>query len=351
MGLSARFINEASFYENQVLGRVLSQAKHIYSVMTEFGEIKAEISGKFRYEAESLTAFPAVGDFVMLNRADDSQGHAVIHRVLSRKSVFIRKAAGTAQETQVVAANVDFVYICMAANNDFNVRRLERYLGIAWDSGAKPVVILTKTDLSDDLKTQLAELEEVTLGVDVLVTSLADESVVKDIKRELSSGKTAVFIGSSGVGKSTLINRLLGQEILMTDGLRNDDKGRHTTTHRQMFALSGGGVVIDTPGMRELGIESADLSKTFNDIDDLAAYCKFSDCSHTNEPKCAVKQAIEKGELSKARYDNYLKLRKEAKYDGLTSREIDHVKFGMMFESVGGMKHARKHVKLKKRGK
>lgn len=351
MGLSTQFINEARFYENLVLGRVMSQAKHIYNVMTEVGEIKAEVSGKFRYETKSVTEFPAVGDFVMLNRADYSQGHAVIHRVLSRKSEFIRKAAGTANEAQVVAANVDLVYICMAANNDFNLRRLERYLGIAWDSGAKPIVILTKADLSENLTTHLSELKEVALSVDVLVASLEDQSLLSDIQGQLSSGKTAVFIGSSGVGKSTLINRLMGQEVLATDGLRNDDKGRHTTTHRQMFALNGGGVVIDTPGMRELGLERADLSKAFNDIDDLATHCKFNDCSHTSEPKCAVKLAIEKSELSQARYENYLKLRKEAKYDGLSSREIEHVKLDAMFEGVGGMKHARKHVKHKKRGK
>lgn len=351
MGLSARFMNEASLYEESVLGRVLSQAKHIYRVMTEYGEIKAEVSGRFRYDVDNVTAFPAVGDFVMLNRMDDQEGHAVIHRVLTRKSVFIRKAAGTSHEAQVVAANIDIVYICMAANNDFNLRRLERYLGIAWDSGAKPVVILTKADLSLDLETHLSELEEVALGVEVLVAAWDDQQIVTTIQEQLNTGKTAVFIGSSGVGKSTLINRLMKQEVLATDGLRNDDKGRHTTTHRQMFALSEGGVVIDTPGMRELGLESADLAKTFNDIDDLALHCKFNDCSHTSEPKCAVKLALEQGDLTHARYENYLKLRKEAKYDGLSSREIEQVKLDAMFESVGGMKHARKHVKHKKHGR
>lgn len=162
----------------------------------------------------------------MLDRADDATGHAMIHQVLSRKSAFIRKAVGTSNESQVVAANVEVVYICMAANNDFNLRRLARYLGIAWDSGVKPVIILTKADLSPDLATQLVELEEVALGVDLLVTSFDDRIALEAIKDQLSTGQTAVFIGSSGVGKSTLINHLLGQEALETGGLRNDDKGR-----------------------------------------------------------------------------------------------------------------------------
>lgn len=348
VGLSARFETEATMFDDFVLGRILSQAKHIYRVMTHAGEIKAEVSGKFRYNVENVTEFPTVGDFVMLDRADDATGHAMIHHVLSRKSVFIRKAAGTSHESQVVAANVDIVYICMAANNDFNLRRLERYLGIAWDSGAKPVIILTKADLSPDLATQLVELEEVALGVDLLVTSFDDRTALEAIKDQLSTGQTAVFIGSSGVGKSTLINHLLGQEALETGGLRNDDKGRHTTTHRELFALPSGGVVIDTPGMRELGLESANLTQTFTDIDELAHQCKFNDCQHTTEPKCAVKAAIESGELSQERYDSYLKLSKEAQYEGLTSREIEYVKLNNIYANIGGMKRARDHFKKKR---
>ena len=284
----------------------------------------------------------------MLDRADDATGHAMIHHVLTRKSTFIRKAAGTSHESQVVAANVDIVYICMAANNDFNLRRLARYLGIAWDSGVKPVIILTKADLSPDLATQLVELEEVALGVDLLVTSFDDRTALEAIKDQLSTGQTAVFIGSSGVEKSTLINHLLGQEALETGGLRNGDKGRHTTTHRELFALPSGCVVIDTPGMRELGLESTNLTQTFTDIDELAHQCKFNDCQHTTEPKCAVKAAIESGELSQERYDSYLKLSKEAQYGGLTSREIEYVKLNNIYANIGGMKRARDHFKKKR---
>lgn len=283
----------------------------------------------------------------MLDRADDATGHAMIHQVLTRKSAFIRKVAGTSHESRVLAAYVDVVYICMAANNDFNLRRLARYLGIAWDSGVKPVIILTKADLSPDLATQMVELEEVALGVDLLVTSFDDRTALEAIKDQLSTGQTAVFIGSSGVGKSTLINHLLSQEALETGGLRNDDKGRHTTTHRELFALPSGGVVIDIPGMRELGLESANLTQTFTDIDELARQCKFNDCQHTTDPKCAVKAAIESGELSQERYDSYLKLSKEAQYEGLTSREIEYVKLNNIYVNIGGMKRARVHFKKK----
>ncbi len=344
-GLSERFINESKLYEEFTIGRVTSQDKGLYKVVTENGEKRAEVSGKFRYNTVSLSDYPAVGDFVMLDENED--GNAIIHHVLTRKSVFIRKAAGTSNENQVVAANIDTVFICMSPNNDFNLRRLERYMGVAWDSGAKPVVVLTKSDLCGNLDDILSELETVALSVDIIVTSGINEDGYSAVKKYIEKCKTVAFIGSSGVGKTTLINKLIGKNIYETKETRNDDRGRHTTTKRELIALTSGGVVIDTPGMRELGIESADLSKAFSDIDELSKQCRFSDCSHKNEPGCAVREAIENGILSEERLASFFKLKKETKYDGLNSKQIEDKKLNEMFKDFGGMKNARKYIKSK----
>ena len=347
LGLNERFISESAYYTNFHVGRVISQYKDLFRVVTAEGELTAEISGKFRFDVTRLSDYPAVGDFVMLDRKTDVGGNAIIHHILTRKSMFVRKAAGTSNDEQIIASNIDTVFICMSLNNDFNLRRLERYLGVAWDSRAIPVIVLTKADICDDLPQKLLELAPVACGVDVLVTSGLSEDGFASVQKYLGRGKTIAFIGSSGVGKSTLINRLMGENVLETQGLRNDDKGRHTTTRRELFILSSGGVVIDTPGMRELGVESVDLSKAFADIDELSDQCKFHDCTHTCEPNCAVQKAINDGLLSRDRFANYLKLKKEAKYEGLNSKQIETEKFTVMFAEVGGMKNARKFIKAK----
>lgn len=344
-GLSERFINESNLYEKLIIGRVVSQDKDLYKVITENGERRAQVSGKFRYNAAYLSDYPAVGDFVMLN--ENGGGNAVIHHVLTRKSAFVRKAAGTSNDEQVVAANIDTVFICMSLNNDFNLRRLERYIGVAWDSGAVPVVVLTKSDLCGNLEQMLSELETVALSVDVVITSSMKEDGFLSVKKYIVKGKTVAFIGSSGVGKTTLINKLTGKDLFETQETRNDDKGRHTTTKRELVVLPSGGIVIDTPGMRELGIESADLSRAFADIDELSGQCRFSDCTHTGEPGCAVREAIESGILPEERLASYLKLKKEAGYDGLNSRQIENKKINEMFKSFGGIKNARKYIKNK----
>ncbi|KEF35913.1 ribosome small subunit-dependent GTPase A [Schinkia azotoformans MEV2011] len=351
IGLTERFILEANQYKGFYIGRISSQSKNLYKVLTEKGEIKANISGKLRHSVIELSEYPAVGDFVMVDRVDNSDGNGIIHHVLTRKSVFARKVAGSTNDTQVVAANIDTVFICMSLNNDFNLRRLERYLSIAWDSGATPVIVLTKSDLCQEVKVRLNEISSIAFGVDVLVTTSISDDGYQPLKSYLFSGRTIAFIGSSGVGKSSLINRLLGQTILETKEIRNDDKGKHTTTRRELIMLPNLGVVIDTPGMRELGIISADLTKSFADITELASNCRFNDCTHQSEPNCAVQKAIKDGILSAERLESYRKLGRETKYDGLNSKMIEKEKINEMFSGMGGMKNARKFLKEQNRKK
>lgn len=349
LGFSERYRQEASSYEGLFLARVIAQYKDLYKVATIDGEIMAEISGKLRYTADALPDYPAVGDFVMIDRIDDQSGNAVIRHILTRKSMFTRRAAGTGQDVQIVAANIDTVFICMGLSQDFNLRRLERYLSIAWDSGARPVIVLTKSDLCDDLPAKLAGVAETAIGVEVVVTSGLTENGYQQILKYVKPDQTIAFIGSSGVGKSTLINRLLGETVIVTGATGKEDQGRHTTTVRQLFLLPSGGAVIDTPGMRELGLENANLSRTFTDIDELAAECRFNDCRHENEPGCAVRQAIEAGELTEERLLSYKKLQKEAKYEGLNSRQIENEKISTMFAEFDGIKNARDYIKSKKK--
>lgn len=349
MGFTARFAAQAAAYEGCRPGRVLSQYGGLYRVMCEGGERLAEVSGRFRFEAQKPADYPAVGDFVMLGNATGAAGNAVIHHLLPRKSAFVRKAAGGAGGEQVVASNIDTVFLCMAMQEDFNLRRLERYLAVAWDSGAAPVVVLTKADLCDDVEARREEARAAAGYADLLVTSALDADAPNQLARYIAPGQTVAFIGSSGVGKSTLINRLLGEEKLETGGLRGDGKGRHTTTRRELVLLAGGGMVIDTPGMRELGLESADLSRAFADIDALAGECKYANCTHTAEPGCAVQAALAEGALAPQRLASYQKLQKEARYEGLNARQIETAKLTEMFREVGGMKKARKLLKEKKR--
>ena len=345
-GLTEQHKQEAEGFPGLALGRVTSQSHDLYQVVTAKGECTAKVSGKFRYGVLDPSGFPAVGDWVML---ETQSGGSIIHAVLSRKSLFARKAAGTKETTQVIAANIDTLFICMSLNSNFNINRLERYLAAAWNSGATPAVILTKSDLCDNLEQMLQQVKDAAPFVDIAVCTSEEENGYSAILPLIKPGATVAFVGSSGVGKSTVINFLMNGEILATSAVRADGKGRHTTTRRQMLLLPGGGIVIDTPGMREFGIASADTDKVFPEIEALIGRCRFSDCDHTSEPGCAVLAAIENGELPLERWQSYQKIAKEAAYNGLSARRIEEAKINRMFGSKKQMKQMMDDAKNKNR--
>lgn len=324
-----RYRASAAAYRNMIPARVISQEKGLYHIQTDAGEKTAAVSGRFRYETASASDFPTVGDYVMVQPEGDT---FVIRRLLSRHSLFLRKAAGTDRREQAITANVDIVFVCMALSVDFNLRRLERYLAAAWESGAVPVVVLTKADLADDVSVFCAEAERIAPGTDIIVTSSlaaeGDRAILPYLKPEL----TVAFVGSSGVGKSTLINRLAGQQRQKTGELQSGGQGRHTTTRRELFWLPCGTAVIDTPGMREMGMWGAEegIATAFSDIETLASRCRFRDCTHRGEPGCAVRAAVEAGTLSRKRLMSYEKLRAENDYaqdaEGYLERKEEHFK-------------------------
>jgi ribosome biogenesis GTPase len=326
LGWNDFFAKEFGRYEGQELApaRVAQEHKGLYIVFGADGEFKAEITGKMRFNATSRADFPAVGDWVAV-AAFNEEKKAIIHALLARQSAFSRRAVlsggmpetGGKTDEQVLAANIETVFLVSGLDADFNLRRIERYLSAAWDSGAMPVIILNKADLCDDIDIKVQQIENIAIGVSIHVMSAMKNEGLESIKQYLGRGRTVAFMGSSGVGKSTIINKLLGEDRLLTQAVREDDsRGRHTTTYRQMILLPDGGIVIDTPGMRSFKVWDGDegISLIFNDIEELALQCKFGDCSHQSEPECAIKAALGDGTLDPKRYESYLKLQKEKEF-------------------------------------
>ncbi|MFD2044286.1 ribosome small subunit-dependent GTPase A [Ornithinibacillus salinisoli] len=305
--------------DEDVIARVITVQKNSYRISDGTMDYFGHLSGKFINEAESSLDYPAVGDWVEVHKSVDEQ-KAVIKRILPRKSQFVRQVAGLRSDAQVVATNIDTVFIVNSINQDLNLRRIERYILLAYESGASPVILLTKKDSCspDEAADALSQVGEVALGVPIIMLSNVTQEGIDEFHHYLEPKKTAALLGSSGVGKSTLVNTLLGKEVQVTNDIREDDsKGRHTTTHREMFVLPNGAMLIDTPGMRELQLwdgESA-MEATFQDIEVLEEACRFNDCQHDSEPGCRIQEALEQGELSRDRYQSFLKLKREIAFE------------------------------------
>ncbi|MBN1825477.1 MAG: ribosome small subunit-dependent GTPase A [Candidatus Eisenbacteria bacterium] len=295
--------------------RIVAEHRGSYRVRAPEGEMSARVTGRFRHAASGPADLPAVGDWVVIE--SDGGGEAVIHAVLPRAAKFSRKTAGARTEEQVVAANVDTVWIVSAFGYDLNPSRIERYIALVRQGGASPVVVLTKADLADETERTVEELGLRLADTPVHAVSALCDSGLDPLRAYLAPGRTIALLGSTGAGKSTLLNRLAGREVMATAGLRKGvEKGRHKTTHRQLVLLPSGGLLLDTPGMRELQLWEADegIATSFADIDALADGCRFRDCTHESEPGCAVRAAVEAGDLPQERLDSFHKLKKEAAY-------------------------------------
>ena len=317
MNLEDYGFNPASMEAFETTGRlparVTSVHRERFGLLCEHGETYGRLKPGAYYAGTE--AFPTVGDFVLI--AYNPMGDSQITETLPRKTAFSRRDPTPGRGEQMVAANFDYVFIMQSLNHNFNPKRIERYLTLAWHSGASPVILLTKADLMEDFTQQVRQAEAVAPGIEIHVISAKTRYGLSRLEKYLQPGKTIVFLGSSGIGKSSLVNALAGEELMAVSRIREEDsRGRHTTTHRQLLRLKSGVMIIDTPGMRELGMWdiSEGLSEAFTDVEQYFGKCKFSDCKHNSEPGCAVKAALESGELSRERWESYCSLKGEAKY-------------------------------------
>ena len=346
-----------TFYERQLIdeerarwqaARVVWEARGHYRISTGDAEWDGLLAGRIRHAAASRADLPAIGDWVLAALGADNR--ATIQRVLARRSWFSRGAAGRTTEEQIVAANVDTVLLVTSLNRDFNLRRIERYLTLSWESGARPIVVLNKADLCADPEESRAKAASASDGVPVLVTSALRGDGMSALKEVIRTAGTTALLGSSGVGKSTLINALVGEARQHVKSLRaGDERERHTTTSRQLFCVPGGGVVIDTPGMRELQLWDAEagLEHAFSEVEHLAETCRFRDCSHGVEPGCAVTAAVDRGELTAERLDSYRRLQREDRF--LRSRRDERARSERTRQGKRAAKALRLQEKLRKR--
>jgi ribosome biogenesis GTPase len=318
IGWNSYFYNQFNEYKESGLipGRITVEHKERYHVLTEYGELNAEVSGRLLYASENPSDFPKTGDWVAGLYFQDEQ-KLIIQAVLERQTIFSRNAAGKKNFEQVIAANIDCLFILQSMDNDFSIRRLERYISTALEGKIKPVIVLTKTDKCSQPDLIIKRAKEAAGEIPVIGISSVNNTGLDSLNEYLKEGTTGALVGSSGVGKSTLVNALIGEDVQKTLEVREyDSKGRHTTTRREMFILPGGGIIIDTPGMREFQLWSSGdgIEMAFDEIGELAKQCKFSDCTHTLEKGCAVLEAVKNGELPEDRYRSYIKLQKEISY-------------------------------------
>ena len=307
--------------------RVACERKNVYTVYIENGELDAEVSGKFRFDARAPSDFPAIGDWVAISVREE-ENRAIIHGLLPRKTCFSRKMALTRAAEQVLAANIDIVFLVSGMDREFNVRRIERYLTLCYDGDYKPIIVLNKLDLLADVEEKIREVESIAFKVPIHPMSALKNTNVEMLRTYLTVGKTAAFFGSSGVGKSTIINRLLGEERqIVKSTSTSTGKGKHVTVHRELIPIPTGGLLIDTPGMRELQLwgDEDDVKASFADIEDLGQHCRFRDCRHESEPGCAVKKAVREDVLDVKRYKNYLKLKKELRFVATRRKERQYL--------------------------
>jgi len=329
--------------------RVVWEGRDRYRLSTGEAEWRADLAGRIRHEATSRADLPAIGDWVLAGLRP-AEGSATIHRVLARRSCFSRASAGRSAREQIVAANVDTVLLVTSFNRDFNLRRIERYLALTWESGARPIIVLNKADLCADSEAWQSEMAAASQGVPVLVTSALSGSGMAAFVDAIRAGGTTALLGSSGVGKSTLINALISDGRQVVRPIRDGDgRGRHSTTSRQLFCLPAGGILIDTPGMRELQLWDAEdgLERAFGDVELLADSCRFRDCSHGGEPGCAVTAAVERGELAAERFASYRRLQRED--DFLRARHDEGVRLERTRKAKQIAKAVRRQYKLRRR--